>query len=264
MILHLPILGRTGAPAAALALALAVGARGLWRGRIGRRRRRQPRQPVGRRRARPAAPAASVDPEDAMQAFTTCMKEHGVDIQVAIVDGRRRRRHDQRSRSAAPTPGTAEAQPAGTGEFDPKAMEAADKACRDLLPSGMQGDPNATIPPEHVEQMLAFAKCMRDHGVDFPDPQFSGGGMSVQIGGGPRAARSTRSPRRSRRPRRPAGRTMPGGAPFVVGGSSSSGEAAGDRGQAVRGALIAGAGLVLVLAAGGVAAASGGAAGPRR
>ena len=30
-----------------------------------------------------AAPSASVDPEDAMLAFTQCMKEHGIDIQVA-------------------------------------------------------------------------------------------------------------------------------------------------------------------------------------
>ena len=35
-----------------------------------------------------AAPTASVDPEEAMLAFQKCMKEHGVDIQVAtIADG---------------------------------------------------------------------------------------------------------------------------------------------------------------------------------
>jgi hypothetical protein len=34
--------------------------------------------------------------------------------------------------------------------------------------------------------MLAFAKCMREHGVDMPDPQFSssGGGGRVTIGVG--------------------------------------------------------------------------------
>ncbi len=33
--------------------------------------------------------------------------------------------------------------------------------------------------------MLDFAKCMRDHGVDFPDPTFNsdGGGLQVQMGG---------------------------------------------------------------------------------
>src|SRR6185312_5705061 len=30
--------------------------------------------------------------------------------------------------------------------------------------------------------MLAFARCMREHGIDMPDPQFETGGM-VMIGG---------------------------------------------------------------------------------
>jgi hypothetical protein len=29
--------------------------------------------------------------------------------------------------------------------------------------------------------MLAFAECMREHGIDFPDPQFDGG--AVMVGG---------------------------------------------------------------------------------
>ena len=33
------------------------------------------------------------------------------------------------------------------------------------------------------EQMLEFAKCMREHGVDFPDPVFSGDGASIQVSG---------------------------------------------------------------------------------
>ena len=32
--------------------------------------------------------------------------------------------------------------------------------------------------------MLGFAQCMRDHGIDMPDPEFENGGM-VRIGGGP-------------------------------------------------------------------------------
>ena len=31
--------------------------------------------------------------------------------------------------------------------------------------------------------MLAFAKCMREHGVDMPDPEFGNGGGTVMIGG---------------------------------------------------------------------------------
>jgi hypothetical protein len=36
------------------------------------------------------------------------------------------------------------------------------------------------------EQALAFAKCMREHGVDMPDPQFSGdGNFGIAISSGP-------------------------------------------------------------------------------
>jgi hypothetical protein len=38
--------------------------------------------------------------------------------------------------------------------------------------------------PEQQDAMLAFAKCMRDHGVDMPDPEFgTSGGPAIQIGG---------------------------------------------------------------------------------
>ena len=40
------------------------------------------------------------------------------------------------------------------------------------------------------EQMLEFAQCMRDHGVDMPDPMFNDDG-GVQIGVGGEETRST-------------------------------------------------------------------------
>ena len=33
------------------------------------------------------------------------------------------------------------------------------------------------------ETMLEFAECMREHGVDMPDPDFSGGGGVFRAGG---------------------------------------------------------------------------------
>ncbi len=123
--------------------------------------------------------------------------------------------------AGGPDAGT-EAQPV-TGAFDPKAMEEADKACRDLLPAGgMLGDPNATMDPALADQMLKFAQCMRDHGVDFPDPQFSGGGVMVQVGGGEAGAIDPMS-ETFQAAQEACGKELPGGAPFVVGGSSSSG-----------------------------------------
>ena len=109
---------------------------------------------------------------------------------------------------AAPTRGPRPSR--STGEFDPKAMEEADKACRDLLPAGgMLGDPNATMDPALADQMLKFAQCMRDHGVDFPDPQFSGGGVMIQVGGGEAGAIDPDVRGLPGRRRRPAARSCP-------------------------------------------------------
>ena len=131
-----------------------------------------------------AAPSESVDPEVAIADFEACMKDHGVDVQIAIAgDGGG---GPSTGEFRAPT-NAGEAQPNGAKPGDGpdlKAMEAAEAACKDLLPSGMTGDPNATMDPEMADQLLDFSKCMRDHGIDFPDPQFEGGGVRVQMGEG--------------------------------------------------------------------------------
>ena len=36
---------------------------------------------------------------------------------------------------------------------------------------------------EMQDAALEFAQCMRDHGIDMPDPDFSGGGVGIDIGG---------------------------------------------------------------------------------
>jgi hypothetical protein len=70
--------------------------------------------------------------------------------------------------------------------IDPTApgFQAAEKACQAKLPPiGAALDPAAN--QQFQDQMLKFAKCMRDHGVDFPDPKFDSGGgaTAVQVGG---------------------------------------------------------------------------------
>jgi hypothetical protein len=63
-------------------------------------------------------------------------------------------------------------------------FQAAAQACNKYSP--MNG-PNGKAPSaKDRAAMLAFAACMRSHGVpDFPDPKFdsSGGGFAVQAGG---------------------------------------------------------------------------------
>jgi hypothetical protein len=71
--------------------------------------------------------------------------------------------------------------------FDPNSDEYkdADATCKPLLDNAIGDikiDPE--VEAEQRKQMLAFAKCMREHGIDFPDPTFQdGGGVTINIGG---------------------------------------------------------------------------------
>ena len=68
--------------------------------------------------------------------------------------------------------------------------------------------PSASAPTDPREAFVAYAACMREHGVDMPDPQVSdegGGKFSVGFRPARAAPRPTRTS--SRRPTRPAGRS---------------------------------------------------------
>ena len=117
------------------------------------------------------AKTSAADPEDAMVDFARCMREHGVDV---------------------PDPQTSGDGEAGGvmievgDDIDPEEMEAANEACQPLMEDvvGNFEPPDPEELERMQEQMLEFAQCMREHGVDFPDPVFSGDGASVQISGG--------------------------------------------------------------------------------
>lgn len=69
--------------------------------------------------------------------------------------------------------------------IDPRSpkFQSAQQACRTLLPNG--GQPSPAQIAKAQKAALAFSACMRAHGIkDFPDPNFSGGRISVQIKGG--------------------------------------------------------------------------------
>jgi len=120
-----------------------------------------------------AKPSPSPDPYKAALAFSQCMREHGV-------------------------PDFPDPQTTGDGHFgvringgpsstlDPSStqFQAAQQACNKLLPKG--GTDGKGPSAKDRAAMLAFAACMRSHGLpDFPDPQFNsdGGGFAVQAGG---------------------------------------------------------------------------------
>lgn len=112
-----------------------------------------------------------VDPEDAFVEFARCMREHGVDM-------------------PDPQPGGGGVVRVGPGPgegLDPASEEfrEADEACRPILEEAM-GEMPEPSPEEQAEmrdRMLAFARCMREHGVDMPDPTFGEDGSAmVELG----------------------------------------------------------------------------------
>ncbi len=106
-----------------------------------------------------ATPSASEDPEERQRKFVQCMREHGVDMPDPDPNG-------------GPVRITASAGPANDDAM---------KACEKYLPAGKLADLN----PEQLEKLRQFAQCMREHGIDVPDPDLNGGGLTIKKGDGP-------------------------------------------------------------------------------
>jgi hypothetical protein len=93
--------------------------------------------------------------EEQAQAFVDCMREQGIDM---------------------PDPN-----PNGEGgllnleELDVtrEELQPALDACREHLPFGGEG--GEPLDQETLDQMTEFAQCMRDNGIDMPDPDPNGG-----------------------------------------------------------------------------------------
>jgi len=105
------------------------------------------------------SPGGSSDPQQAALAYAKCMRQHGINMPDPKVDA-------NESMGAV--------LPEGVNPDDPK-FKAAQQACKQYLANG--GQPIKPNPQQQQQQqLLAFAGCMRQHGVtDFPDPQPDGG-----------------------------------------------------------------------------------------
>jgi hypothetical protein len=105
-----------------------------------------------------AGPASKQEAQKAALAFARCMRQHGIDMPDPQFSGNKI------------TQGF-NAGPGSKGPSDPK-FKAAEQACNKYLPNGGQPTkPN----PQQQQQLLAFARCMRQHGIDMPDPDPNGG-----------------------------------------------------------------------------------------
>jgi hypothetical protein len=115
--------------------------------------------------------SAKKDPQEAALEFAKCMREHGVDMPDPEVDSQ------GRIRVTVGNPGSKGNPP------DPKKLEAAQQACGNLLGGGGEGP--GKLDPKAQDAMLAFARCMREHGIDMPDPTGNGLVFNSKRGQGP-------------------------------------------------------------------------------
>jgi hypothetical protein len=93
--------------------------------------------------------SADEDQQEAQLEYARCMREHGVDFPDPV-NGRFEFRSNRSNETK---------------------LQRAQEACRHILEDAM--------PPVSEEQqaaereaVLAFARCMREHGIDYPDPEF--------------------------------------------------------------------------------------------
>ncbi len=122
--------------------------------------------------ARKAPDKKGADSQQAGLDFAKCMRDHGVDMPDPVAsEGGRVMIGDGPVRGSA---GVLTELPAG--------FEAADNACRHFL-EDLIGDGPGPIDPKEQDRALKFARCMRDNGVEMPDPDFSGGGVHITVGG---------------------------------------------------------------------------------
>lgn len=113
---------------------------------------------AGGNTAEVAASEAPATPD--VQKFAQCMRDNGIDLPDPEPGS------EGRVRIGGMNPGNREA--------FMKAME----ACRHLAPNGGQ---RPQLDAAQIEQLRVLAQCMRDNGVDVPDPDPNGGPI---FGGG--------------------------------------------------------------------------------
>jgi hypothetical protein len=121
--------------------------------------------------------ATPEEAEEAFREYARCMREHGVDMPDPQFDGQ-----GGGLVQIGPGPGEAGDEP------DRAELDAAEEACGHLIDDVVRSGPQELDPEEEAEmrdRALAFARCMREHGIDMPDPEFGDNGMVTQALPGP-------------------------------------------------------------------------------
>jgi hypothetical protein len=104
----------------------------------------------------------AVDPDEAFQDYTACMREHGIEM---------------------PEPGSSGgAIEIGGEHFDFESFDEAAAECDPILEAAFgEFELSPEQQAEMMDQELALAHCMRDNGIDWPDPSGDGSTM-IELG----------------------------------------------------------------------------------
>ena len=102
--------------------------------------------------------------EEAVLAFTACLRDEGLDVDDPEIDGD--------GNLVAPTPHALAAE-----TLDISAVHSAFGVCRGFLDNVTFGMSTEDLTGRE-DELLAFAVCMRENGYDMPDPDFSDNGHS--------------------------------------------------------------------------------------
>jgi hypothetical protein len=124
-----------------------------------------------------APSSAPTDPQEAFLAYARCMRDNGIEMpDPEVVEGTG---GDVRVSMGMDGEGDG-------GNVDKEKFRAADATCKPLLAHAVGNGTKGGMSPEDEEKLLQFARCMREHGVDMPDPQQGGMIIDEQQGNGPK------------------------------------------------------------------------------
>lgn len=118
-----------------------------------------------------ATPAPQGNTEEQLLSYVQCLRGQGLDIPDPQVDAEGNLR-------LGPPRGAGQG---GGGRFDPSRFQAAQEVCGQP-PAGALGG-GRLDQTEFQDAALKFAQCMRERGVDVPDPDFSSGAGPGAVGG---------------------------------------------------------------------------------
>jgi hypothetical protein len=109
------------------------------------------------------------DIREAALKYAQCMRKHGVDMPDPKFNG-----NGMSMQMEGP----------GTKRIPKATMDEAQQACRKIMESVKPPSMSKEDQAKAKESALKMARCMRERGIDFPDPQFTAdGGIQQRVGG---------------------------------------------------------------------------------